>query len=170
MIRVVEELLRIVAYGGFGAVFGFALCSWVNDQHRLTTSILNESEKDMPTRRPFLSAASLQSFVVILVMVALLLTGLVWISTGRENAAQDERDCKTVAKIAETLQGRTKTYAEQAIAERRLWQDIRDILAVGEGPASDAAVRSVDEYLQAQGRYVDHLANNPYPQDVPEDC
>lgn len=172
MIRVLEELLRVVVYGGGGALFGYSFCLWINDQHRLASAILNESEKDMPTRRRFLSAATLQSAVVILVMIALLLTGITWLSAERENAEQDQRDCVTLAQVSETLQGRTQNYREAAVAERRLWEDIRSIL-VGLNPdaASESpAVRSIDEYLDEQARYLRHLRNNPYPHDIPEDC
>lgn len=166
MIRVLEELLRIVAYGGGGALFGYSFCLWINDQHRLTSAILNESEKDMPTRRRFLTAATLQSGVVILVMIALLLTGIVWISSGKENAEQDRRDCELLAEVAQTLQGRTANYTEQAVAERRLWEDIRKMI----GDPSSPAVQSIDVYLKAHDAYLNHLQNNPYPREVPEDC
>lgn len=171
MIRVLEELLRVVVYGGGGALFGYSFCLWINDQHRLASAILNESEKDMPTRRRFLSTTTLQSGVVVLVMIALLLTGIVWIKNGRENAAQDKRDCELLAEVSQTLRGRTANYTEQAVAERRLWEDIRKILArLSESGDESPAIRSIDVYLKAHDAYLKHLRDNPYPRDIPEDC
>lgn len=168
MIRVMEELLRIVVYGSGGALFGYALCLWINDQHALTSAILHESEKDMPNDRSrFVSAATLQSGVVILVMVALLLTGITWLSAERANREQDRRDCLRMSQITETLQGRTANYREAAVAERKLWLDIRHLLS---DQSPNAASRSIDAYLAEQGRYLRHLKNNPYPRGVPEDC
>lgn len=168
MIRLLEELLRITVYGAGGYLAGYTACLWINDQHRLTTAILGASERDMPaSQRRLLTAATLQSAVVILVMVALLLTGITWLHTERDNAAQDRRDCLTMAQITSTLQGRTANYRQQALAEQRLWKNIRRLL--GDDP-NGAASRSIDEYLRAQQRYLLHLANNPYPRGLPEDC
>lgn len=168
MIRVLEELARIIAYGGGGGVLGYAICSWVNDQHRLTTSILGEAEYDMPTRRRFLSPNALQGLVAILVMMALLLTGLAWLRADQLKAEQDRRDCETLAEVAKTLQGRTANYREAAKAERQLWRDLYRELK--ESGATGPVMGSVKNYLDAQELYLEHLRSNPYPRDAEEDC
>lgn len=99
MFTVCAELARVLAYGGVGALGGFLAGLWVNDRHRLVTTILNEADKDMPPTRPRrLRADTLQTVTVVAVMVAMLLTGLTWMQTERVNAEQDRRDCETLSR------------------------------------------------------------------------
>lgn len=168
--RVLEELVRIVAYGGGGILLGFVVGLWANDRHTLVTTVLGESERDMPTRRPFLSPARVQTLVVILVMIALLLTGLSWLRVEQENQEQDERDCRTLASLATTLRERTAVYREAAQPERDLWTDLRRTLIASGVRANSDLVRSIDVYLAQQASYIRHLKRNPYPRNVLEEC
>jgi hypothetical protein len=171
MFSVLAELARVVAYGGVGTIGGFIAGVWVNDRHRLVTTILDEAERDMPSGRSRrLSGNTLQTVTVVIVMVAMLLTGLTWMQTERVNNAQDRRDCETLSQLSEILRDRTKVYREAALPERRVWLDLRrNLLDLG-AKQNDPIVLSINRYLTAQERYVEHLANNPYPTGVRKDC
>lgn len=171
MFSVLAELARVVAYGGLGTIGGFLAGVWVNDRHRLVTTILDEAERDVPTSRSRrLSGHTLQTFTVVIVMVAMLLTGLTWMQSERVNNMQDERDCQTLLDLSTILRDRTKVYREAAIPERRVWLDLRrNLLDLG-AKQNDPIVLSINRYLTAQERYVEHLANNPYPTAARKDC
>lgn len=169
MIRVIEELIRVIAYGGGGALIGYLTASRVNDQHRLVMSVLNESEKDLPTRRRLLSGQTLQTIAVLAIMLALLLTGLVWLQTDRQNAMQDKQDCLRAAETSRTLQERTRNYLLNANAEMDWLTRIRGVLVTASSPDSPL-VESTDEYIAAKRSYVRHLRSNPYPKQDAEDC
>lgn len=169
MIRVVEELIRVIAYGGGGALIGYLTASRVNDQHRLAMSILNESEKDVPSRRRWMTGQTLQTIAVLAIMLALLLTGLVWLQTDRQNAMQDKRDCLRQAETAQTLQGRTQNYLLKAQAELDWLKGVRGVLSQATSPSSPL-IRNTDDYIAAQEAYVRHLRSNPYPKQDAEDC
>lgn len=168
--RVLEELVRIIAYGGFGVFLGYVVGLWTNDRHTLITTVLHEAERDMPTRRPFLSPARIQSIIAIFVMVALLLAGVSLLRSESEAARQNERDCRTIATISDTLRERTQVYREAARPERDLWRDLRRTLLAQGIPARSDLVRSIDVYLTQQESYIRHLKRNPYPKNVLQEC
>lgn len=170
MIRALEELIRVLAYGGIGSLTGFWAGLLVNDRHRLATAILDEAERDMPTRRRFLTSETLRVVAVLSVMVAMLLTGLVWLQTGHANAEQDRRDCVTLREISDVLKGRTRNYREAAVAERRLWHDLSRTMVNLGAPQGGPILKSIDAYLDQQQQYLEHLRSNPYPHDAREDC
>lgn len=162
MTRALEELVRVIAYGGIGMWAGFIGGFLASDRHRLVTTILSESERDVPGRRRFLRGQALQSATVILVMLAMLLTGLTWMRSARSQHEQEQRDCRALAEVSRTLRERTAVYKEQALPERRLWLDLRHQLVANGVKESAPTVQSIDRFLAAQHAYLIHLRNNPY--------
>lgn len=169
-ITFLEELTRVVSYGGVGALAGFTFGVWFTDRHRLTTAILNESERDVHTPPLRMSTDRLQSLVVIVVMIAMLLTGLVWIQGARSNAEQDRRDCLRAQATATALASRTLNYLESAEAERRLWNDIRRQFVRSGADEDSPLLTSIDRYREVQAEYIEHLRANPVPSGSESEC
>jgi len=165
------ELARVVAYGGIGMVFGFVVGFLVNDGHRLSRTLL-EGDDPMPTSQARRTRERriqlLQTTTVVVVMIAMLLTGLSWMQTERTNTEQDRRECRRLSEVSLALQGRTSVYKEKAIPEQQLWRELRREIITLTGSRTNPAVQAIEEYLKSQRLYVKHLADNPYPD--PEDC
>jgi len=168
------ELVRIAAYGGIGWFAGYLAGVTVNDRHRLTVTILDEAERDDMSSstnlsRRILRADLLQTITVVVVMVAMLLTGLAWMRTGQDVHRQQEENCAALANVSTVLRNRTNVYLEQATANRRAWGELLDNLVQRGLPDNDPLVASIRSYLEAQSKYLRDLANNPYSK-PPEDC
>lgn len=165
----IDELVRIVAYGGLGWILGFIACLWVADRHQVTAELLGEAAKDVPSKRRVMSTENVQTVIVIALMVMMLVTGLLWLRADAENAAQDKRECLRSAETARVLRMRTDNYLEAAVAERALWLDVRRVF-VKSGASDNPLLKSIDDYLQENRRAVIHLRANPYPKATPGDC
>lgn len=178
------DLIQAVAFFGGGALVGFLMGLFVNDRHRLVTTVLNEAEYDMPSRRRLLNAETARSLFVIVLMIAMLLTGLAWLQAGRENAEQDKRDCLNAADTSKTLQERSRNYLHGAKATLRnsvadlQWkrQTRAYLLTIGAEPDSPLvkstteAIRKAEQGIAGQRDYIMHLRSNPYPSKAAKDC
>lgn len=169
------EAIRALAQFAGGALIGFLvsmLTTYVNTRVRLMEAVLTEAEKQepTPTRRAWWKTDRVLPYVVVIVMVALLLSGVSWIKSGAEEAENRRRDCIRSAETARVLQDRTRNYREAAQSERELWHNLRKQLrAMGAGPRSPL-VQSIDGYLDDQQVYLQHLRENPYPRESVKDC
>lgn len=172
-----ETLEAIRAFSQFagGALLGFfvsILTTHINTRTRVMQAVLTEAEKQETVRRrpSWRTSDRMQTFVVILVMVALLLSGISWFTSGQKNAEERRQDCFRSAEVSRVLRDRTKNYREAARSERALWFDLRKQLrAMGAGPNSPL-IKSIDTYLDDQATYLEHLRDNPYPRESVKDC
>lgn len=169
--QVILELVRVVAYGGIGALGGFWAGLIVNDRHRVLTEVMSVSGQDGPTRpRRRARTDTLQVVTVVVVMVAMLLTGLTWLRSAQVEARQQRQSCEVLAEVSTTLRKRTQVYLESARDNERVWHDLRaDLVKLGAKPGAPIVV-SIDRYLASQGRYLAHLKANPYPAADGKDC
>lgn len=168
--QVILELVRVVAYGGVGALGGFWAGLIVSDRHRVLTEVMAVSAQDPPARRRRLRTDTLQVVTVVVVMVAMLLTGLTWLRSSQVEARQQRQSCEVLAEVSTTLRKRTLVYLEAARDNQQVWHDLRaDLVKLGAKPRAPI-VTSIDRYLGSQDRYLRHLEANPYPTANGRDC
>lgn len=167
---ILDELVRIVAYGAGGFLLGCLFSVWVADRHRVITEVLDEAERDVPTKRKRMSGDTLQSVIVIGLMVMMFLTAIVWLQSDQENAEQDKRECIRAAAVTQALRQRTANYLESATSEQELWRNLRAQLVLMGGKPESPLIRSIDRHLRDQRVYLDHLRDNPVPRGSAKDC
>lgn len=169
------EAIRAFAQFAGGAFVGFivsTLTTYINARARVLESVLTTVEQEERTRArgTWWKGDRILPWVAVLVMVALLLSGVSWIKAGQEDAEERRRDCLRAAEVSRVLQERTRNYRDQAISEQELWRNLRKQLReMGAGPRSPL-VQSIDGYLEAQRDYLSHLRENPYPRESVKDC
>lgn len=169
------ELIRALAQFAAGAIVGFVvsiLTTYLNARTRVLETVLTEAERveRAKTRGTWWKADRVLPFVVVIVMVALLLSGISWIQSGQKDREERRRDCIRAVEVSRVLQDRTRNYRESAQSERELWRNLRKQLRdMGAGPRSPL-IQSIDGYLDDQRVYLEHLNQNPYPRDSVKDC
>lgn len=168
MTATVLELAKVLAYGGAGILIGYLLGVRANDQHRLTTEVLNEAEADVPDKRRILKGDVLLRLCVFVAMVAMLLTGVAWMQKDQRDAQQDMRDCRRASDTAETLRERTQNYLEKGHADLVWKLQLRDAMVKLGAEPSSPFLRATSESIAKDRDYIAHLRENPYPK--AKDC
>lgn len=165
----VDEFARILAFGGLGYLVGFLVGRRAQDDHRLRASILGETET--PMKMP-VRAGTLQRVTILMVMVALLASGVTSIAQARRNAEQDARQCEAVRELVDRITVRTDALGRADATGDDLWRGIRRVLVrqFDHGP-QHPLVDKIDTYLIRRQNYKAQAQANPYTSsDLLEGC
>lgn len=169
------ELTRIVGYGGIGILIGYLLGVRERDRHYLAHHPEAARAMKSKTHRP--SGRTVQTLVVVFVMVALLLTGLTSIQSNRDRAedarqdraASDQR-CDDLRKVVAALEARSKVNSDTTDLNDDLWRGIRHIFLDFPGGNESPLLTQIDEYLDQRREQKAELADNPITTDILTGC
>lgn len=164
------DLAQTLGLFAGGVILGVLLTTYVTARVRLMDSIATEVERVEPTKRKWLTTDRASTVMILGMMLALLLAGVSMILNNQSLAEQARQDCLRAAETTRALADRSAVYREGAAADLAWKRQVRaELLRMGAKPDS-GLIRSTDEAIRKGADYLEHLHENPLPQESVKEC